>query len=137
MAMVTTKLSSDTPVLGVCFDSGEASFNAGAVLYSGGLLLIASVALTLVGFPRWLAAWIGLMGVYGLGERLFAGLLADVYMVDLNDVNNAWDVFRNYVDKEWSFTDCTSKAIMESAKITSAFAFDKHFSQFGDVVVVP
>jgi hypothetical protein len=49
----------------------EASFNAGAVLYGGGLLLIASVGLRLVGFPRWLAAWIGLMGVYGLGERLF------------------------------------------------------------------
>jgi hypothetical protein len=49
----------------------EANFNAGAVLYSGALLLIASVALTLVGFPRWLAIWIGLMGVCGLGERLF------------------------------------------------------------------
>lgn len=34
-------------------------------------------------------------------------------------------------DKFWSFTDCTSKAIMEILDITQVFSFDKNFEQMG------
>jgi len=46
-------------------------------------------------------------------------------------------LFRDYADKRWSFTDCTSKVVMERLGIRTAFAFDHHFKQFGDVKVVP
>ncbi|MFN0140068.1 MAG: type II toxin-antitoxin system VapC family toxin [Pyrinomonadaceae bacterium] len=72
-----------------------------------------------------------------LGTNFFDGQLAVVYRLSENDIARAWDVFQQFSDKEWSFTDCTSKAVMESSGITSAFAFDKHFTQFGVVVVVP
>lgn len=34
-------------------------------------------------------------------------------------------------DKFWSFTDCTSKVIMEILDIKQAFSFDKNFEQMG------
>lgn len=63
--------------------------------------------------------------------------VADFYLVSLEDIEAAWEVFQKYSDKEWSFTDCTSKVVMERLGITTAFAFDQHFRQFGNVVVVP
>lgn len=72
-----------------------------------------------------------------LGEQLFGGRLAAIYFLTENDIRAAWDVFRDYADKEWSFTDCTSKVVMEGLRLTTAFSFDKHFRQFGTILVVP
>ena len=46
-------------------------------------------------------------------------------------------VVETFSDKEWSFTDCTSRVLMEKLRIERAFAFDQHFLQFGGVKVVP
>ncbi|MDZ7362134.1 MAG: type II toxin-antitoxin system VapC family toxin [candidate division KSB1 bacterium] len=44
----------------------------------------------------------------------------------------AWEVFKRFnQDKNWSFTDCTSKVIMERLGIVEAFSFDHHFEQMG------
>ncbi len=53
------------------------------------------------------------------------------------DFRSARGVFDQYSDKGWSFTDCTSKVIMERLGITHAFAFDRHFEEFGTVIRVP
>ena len=53
------------------------------------------------------------------------------------DVSDAWQTFRTFRDKRWSFTDCVSRAIMLRLGITQAFAFDHHFRQFGTVAVIP
>ena len=46
--------------------------------------------------------------------------------------NQAWDAFQMYnVDKTWSFTDCTSFAVMKNMGLTEVFAFDHHFEQMG------
>ncbi len=45
-----------------------------------------------------------------------------------------WGVFEKFnVDKEWSFTDYTSKVVMEQREIHEVFAFDHHFEQMGFV----
>ena len=72
-----------------------------------------------------------------LGDQLFGDILANLYFVSEAEFREAWQVFRNYADKEWSFTDCTSKVVMEKLGVTTAFAFDHHFQQFGTVRVVP
>lgn len=72
-----------------------------------------------------------------VGDAFFAGELARVYHLSEQDLTEAYKVFRDYEDKEWSFTDCTSKIVMENFGITTAFAFDRHFKQFGTVLVVP
>ncbi len=72
-----------------------------------------------------------------VGQQFFSGSLASVYYLTEDDIRAAWRVFTRYADKEWSFTDCTSKVVMEKLEITEAFAFDQHFRQFGTVTVVP
>src|SRR5258706_3384362 len=59
-----------------------------------------------------------------LGERL-ATL---IYLLP-DDIERAWKIFHSHTDKGWSFTDCTSFALMQRLHISTAFAFDKHFSQ--------
>ncbi|HWG45067.1 MAG TPA: PIN domain-containing protein [Gemmataceae bacterium] len=72
-----------------------------------------------------------------LGEQLFSGRLATVYFLTESDIRKAWEIFHDYADKDWSFTDCTSKVVMEKLGLTKAFSFDQHLRQFGTVLVVP
>jgi len=46
----------------------------------------------------------------------------------------AWDIFEKRSDKDYSFTDCTSFALMEAEAIRNAFTFDQHFAQEGYTV---
>jgi len=42
----------------------------------------------------------------------------------------AWKIFQQFnKDKQWSFTDCTSYAVMKNLGIAEVFAFDHHFEQ--------
>jgi len=71
------------------------------------------------------------------GDALWQQQVARMERITFEDFTRSWEVFRQYHDKEWSFTDCTSKVIMERLRITQAFAFDSHFEQFGTVLRVP
>ncbi len=44
---------------------------------------------------------------------------------------DAWEMFRRYGDKDFSFTDCTSFVVMQQQGLRDAFAFDHHFEQMG------
>ena len=72
-----------------------------------------------------------------LGEALFAGRIAELHWVTPDEVLAAWEVYRRFTDKQWSFTDCLSKVVMERLGIATAIAFAAHFHQFGTVAVVP
>ena len=39
--------------------------------------------------------------------------------------------FRRHCDKQWSFTDCVSFAVMHELRIRDAFTTDRHFRQAG------
>ena len=72
-----------------------------------------------------------------VAEEFFRGELATIHFLTEREIRTACDVFRKYADKEWSFTDCTSKVVMESLHLTTAFTFDHHFQQFAGIHVVP
>jgi predicted nucleic acid-binding protein len=72
-----------------------------------------------------------------LGRRLLNPVLTTVLKVAEQDMSRAWQLFQRYRDKEFSFTDCTSFALMERMRITTAFAFDIHFRQYGRFTIVP
>jgi len=72
-----------------------------------------------------------------LGDGFFSGALATIHYLTEAEIQQSWQVFCRFSDKNWSFTDCTSKVVMESLSITKAFAFDHHFDQFGSVQLVP
>lgn len=72
-----------------------------------------------------------------LGEEFFRGTLATIYYLTEADIRLAWQVFHQFSDKDWSFTDCTGKVMIDRFHLTQAFSFDHHFRQFGSVSVVP
>ena len=72
-----------------------------------------------------------------LGARFFTHALAEIHKITDADLTFAWRTFEQFGDKNWSFTDCTSKVVMEQLGIEVAFAFDHHFHQFGTIQVVP
>jgi predicted nucleic acid-binding protein len=57
--------------------------------------------------------------------------------IDTQQFNEACHVYTAFMDKAWSFTDCTSYVVMKHLSIRKAFSFDSHFRQFGTVDVVP
>jgi predicted nucleic acid-binding protein len=59
------------------------------------------------------------------------GLLHVIYVTE--DIEeSAWLIFERFnKDKFWSFTDCTSNAIMQMLGIKESFSFDRDFEQMG------
>jgi hypothetical protein len=39
-------------------------------------------------------------------------------------------IFLRHADKDFSFTDCTSFALIEAKRLDAVLAFDRHFSQY-------
>lgn len=72
-----------------------------------------------------------------LGSKFFEGAIAEIHFLTEEDIRLAWSIFEQYHDKSWSFTDCSSKGVLDQMKVSQAFAFDHHFRQFGTVQVVP
>ena len=72
-----------------------------------------------------------------LGARFFQDGLAEIHKITAAELLLSWETFQQFDDKDWSFTDCTSKVVMEQLGVTVAFAFDHHFKQFGTIQVVP
>jgi predicted nucleic acid-binding protein len=71
------------------------------------------------------------------GQVVLESRFAELLSVDEPTRRRAWDIFRRYEDKEFSFTDCTSFALMEQLGLKTAFAFDRHFEQYGFALVQP
>ena len=71
------------------------------------------------------------------GHRLWNEEVARLVHVSSEDEMHAWAIFTRYADKDFSFTDCTSFALMERLHLDSAFAFDAHFAQYGRFVRLP
>ncbi len=66
-----------------------------------------------------------------LGARLLNRTGLRIVRVGPRDEQHAWALFRRYRDKDFSFTDCTSFAVMRRLRISHALAFDHHFRQMG------
>lgn len=47
----------------------------------------------------------------------------------------ALEMIQRHADNRWSFTDCTSFAVMTELEIEMAFAFDRNFEEAGLVRV--
>ncbi len=54
-----------------------------------------------------------------------------LHNITLADRARAWEIFSTQLDKDYSFTDCTSFAIMERLGVQNALATDRHFTQYG------
>ena len=73
----------------------------------------------------------GSQAAISLRKDIEASSMVRVLWVNVEDEAGAWKIFKTHKDKTYSFTDCTSFALMEKNVIKNAFAYDRHFSQHG------
>jgi predicted nucleic acid-binding protein len=65
------------------------------------------------------------------GEAIRVHPLVDWVVVDSELWSAAWDIFTRYDDKRFSFTDCTSFAVMHLRSLRDVLGVDRHFQQMG------
>jgi len=63
------------------------------------------------------------------GEDLLLSKYFTFYKVADAHFREAWNMFKKYKDKDWSFTDCTSFVVMNDLGIKFHLSFDAHFDQ--------
>lgn len=66
-----------------------------------------------------------------VGESLRDPSLVDISRVTPEDEENAWDLFVQYKDQDFSYTDCTSFAVMRRLALGTAITSDRHFRVVG------
>lgn len=64
-------------------------------------------------------------------NNFFRSKIFHYHYIDQESEKNAFELFKKYSDKELSFTDCTSFALMRQLGIKKAFAFDEDFINVG------
>jgi predicted nucleic acid-binding protein len=72
-----------------------------------------------------------------IGQKLWDESIANLIRITPQDEKRAWEILVSYHDKSFSFTDCTSFALMERLGIPEAFAFDEHSKQYDTFIVLP
>jgi uncharacterized protein len=71
-----------------------------------------------------------------VGRALFEVRVARIHFLTPDQIRLAWILFNQRAAAGWSFTDCTSKVVIDELNIKTAVALDGHFHQFG-ILVVP
>jgi predicted nucleic acid-binding protein len=66
-----------------------------------------------------------------LGLRLRNSRFVEIEVFSMAQEQETWRIFSQYVDKEWSYTDCACLALAQERGIHHAFSFDHHFAQMG------
>jgi uncharacterized protein len=65
------------------------------------------------------------------GVTILQSKVLSILQVHDNCFSSSWLIFKEYGDKDFSFTDCTSFALMQTNGIKQALAFDRHFTRMG------
>jgi predicted nucleic acid-binding protein len=65
------------------------------------------------------------------GENLRKSHFIRIEYLTPEIIEKAWRLFKAFSDHDFSFTDCTSFALMERLHLSAAFTFDAHFREYG------
>ena len=68
-------------------------------------------------------------------QQLMEAGLVELMRVDETHEAAAWKIFEQYADQKFSYTDCTSFAVMSTLGLTHAFTADHHFVVMGFILV--
>lgn len=83
-----------------------------------------------------LKARMGYKSAIEFGEMIRQANTIDIVHISEEVEDEAWQLFRRYSDKGFSFTDCTSFVIMQRNGLSEAFTNDHHFEQIGYSVLL-
>lgn len=73
----------------------------------------------------------GLGAAVTFHETLAESALVKIVEITADIRDKAWEMFRKYEDKDFSFVDCTSLVVMQGHGLSHAFSLDEHFQQMG------
>ncbi len=71
------------------------------------------------------------------GEALFQSEIVKLIHVFPEYLKESWQLYQKYADKEFSFTDATTLAVMKDLGTPRIFAFDREFQQAGLQLIGP
>ena len=71
------------------------------------------------------------------GEAVRISRSVRIEYVTLEVIEQGWTIFKRFADTDFSFTDCTSFALMRKLGLREALAFDGHFAQVGFLELRP
>lgn len=74
---------------------------------------------------------VGHFAAVDFGERIRNSKVTTIIHISDEIEDSAWQFFKQYSDKYFSFTDCTSFVIMRLLNLSDAFTNDHHFAQAG------
>jgi uncharacterized protein len=69
-----------------------------------------------------------------VGRILRKSPLFQLVYLTPEDEQETWQLFQKYADKEWSYTDCATLALMRRMGLNEVLTFDNHFRQMGVTV---
>ncbi|QTA87916.1 type II toxin-antitoxin system VapC family toxin [Desulfonema magnum] len=79
----------------------------------------------------WLRYKIGHTIATDWGQKLLSSRMVEIVQIYDTYLRPAWNIFQKYSDQKFSFTDCTSFAVMKALGLDTAFGFDDHFRIMG------
>lgn len=79
---------------------------------------------------------VGHFAAVDFGEKIRATKITTIIHITKEIEEESWELFKKYSDKQFSFTDCTSFAVMKKLSLTEAFTNDHHFQQMGFKVLI-
>ncbi len=65
------------------------------------------------------------------GRSIRSSKICSITRISKEDEDAAWDIFLKYNDQKFSFTDCTSFAVMQRLNLKEVACFDVHFDTAG------
>lgn len=71
------------------------------------------------------------------GRAFFEMRVAGLHFATPDQIHRGWILFQQRAAAGWSFTDCTSKIVIDDLDIRTTVALDDHFRAFGKILVVP
>lgn len=61
----------------------------------------------------------------------------EIERISLKDEENAWQIITDFDDKNFSYVDATTFAIMTRLGLGEVFSFDDHFNQYPEIQKIP
>lgn len=74
------------------------------------------------------------VGFRRMMQRLIDAGLVELVHIDERYEELAWQIFERYSDQKFSFTDCTSFAVMHDLELAQVFTADHHFAVMGYIL---
>lgn len=74
---------------------------------------------------------LGWQVAHAFGEQMRTGQLSQYVRISPQDEEAAWETFAHYREQSFSYTDCTSFALMERLRLSMAIALDDDFRILG------